>query len=296
MAIDAGTKDGYTFSGWTIIKGTVSLNAPASATATFIMPKENVELLAKWSQNTDPGENPGGETPDPDPGETPDPDPGETPDPDPGETPGGETPNPDPGETPGGESPDPDPGETPDPNPGNSDPDRNDTSEENYIEHPAVPNKKPKLPTGASSVPIDEDTASYKWIEVKSSDNTNPNHVISKWRLQRGDRSYVKGKILLNADGTTKEQPAWAKVNSKWFAFDISGFVMHGFFYDPYYAGWFYIDIDNGMLTGWQFLNGHWYYFEPLSNGYCGRLYTNSFTPDRYYVKENGRWDENPQR
>ena len=65
-------------------------------------------------------------------------------------------------------------------------------------------------------------------------------------------------------------------------------------------------------MTGWQFINGKWYYFsvtsatplwrydlttgrwifDPKSNGRpYGAMYQNIQTPDGYYVDENGVWD-----
>ena len=46
------------------------------------------------------------------------------------------------------------------------------------------------------------------------------------------------------------------------------------------------------MRTGWQLIDGKWYYFHMLSDGTKGRMYRSSRTPDGYYVKEDGSWDE----
>ena len=46
------------------------------------------------------------------------------------------------------------------------------------------------------------------------------------------------------------------------------------------------------MKTGWQAVGGKWYYLDPTGAMKKGRMYTSSRTPDGYYVKEDGSWDE----
>ena len=42
---------------------------------------------------------------------------------------------------------------------------------------------------------------------------------------------------------------------------------------------------DSGiMLTGWQFINGAWYYLDS-----SGAMYANQTTPDGYYVDSSGK-------
>ena len=52
VTINAGTRAGYTFAGWTVMAGTVSLASPSSATTTFTMPGENVTVQANWTPST----------------------------------------------------------------------------------------------------------------------------------------------------------------------------------------------------------------------------------------------------
>ncbi|MCL2140597.1 MAG: InlB B-repeat-containing protein, partial [Dehalococcoidia bacterium] len=51
VTINAGTRDGYTFSGWTVTTGGVTLASASSATTTFTMPANNVTVTANWTQN-----------------------------------------------------------------------------------------------------------------------------------------------------------------------------------------------------------------------------------------------------
>ena len=54
VTINAGTRDGYTFSGWTVTAGGVTLASASSATTTFTMPANNVTVTANWTQNPAP--------------------------------------------------------------------------------------------------------------------------------------------------------------------------------------------------------------------------------------------------
>lgn len=50
--------------------------------------------------------------------------------------------------------------------------------------------------------------------------------------------------------------------------------------------GWWYINPDGSYpVDEWKELGGVWYYF-----GYQGYIWTNTWTPDGYYVNEDGAW------
>ena len=44
------------------------------------------------------------------------------------------------------------------------------------------------------------------------------------------------------------------------------------------------------MLTGWQFIDGKWYYLESNITSKYGAMYKNRRTPDGYYVGDDGAW------
>ena len=60
--IDAGTRAGWRFTGWTVELGTISLADSASQTTSFIMPNHPVTVKANWEQVFTVIVNPGGAT------------------------------------------------------------------------------------------------------------------------------------------------------------------------------------------------------------------------------------------
>lgn len=110
----------------------------------------------------------------------------------------------------------------------------------------------------------------------------------------------AKGWWLRYSDGTWPMGRSgayhWEKINGRWWAFGADGYISSGWIYDTIYQGWFYMDENQGMLTGWQFINGKWYYLNPNSDGTAGIMYTKRRTPDGWYVKEDGSWDEEAGR
>ena len=54
-----------------------------------------------------------------------------------------------------------------------------------------------------------------------------------------------------------------------------------------------YLDpVSGAMLTGWQLINGKWYYFSKTSGAVpLGSMYRETRTPDGYYVDKDGAWD-----
>ena len=106
----------------------------------------------------------------------------------------------------------------------------------------------------------------------------------------------AKGWWLRFSDGTWPMADRtgayhWEKINGRWWAFDETGYAKTGWLRDEDYGGWFYIDPEHGMQTGWVLLDGVWYYFNPISDGKRGIMYAGQRTPDGYYVDKNGVWD-----
>ena len=57
-------------------------------------------------------------------------------------------------------------------------------------------------------------------------------------------------------------------------------------------ASWFWFDAMGNMLTGWQFINGKWYYLNSSKDGMLGACQLGGVTPDGWTVDENGAWIE----
>lgn len=82
-----------------------------------------------------------------------------------------------------------------------------------------------------------------------------------------------------------------------WYYFDDSSTMKTGWFdwnnsryyLKPNADGWI-----GRMLTGWQLIDGKWYYFEPVDGKNQGHLYRSEATPDGYRVGADGAWDGKP--
>ena len=107
------------------------------------------------------------------------------------------------------------------------------------------------------------------------------------WWLRFADNTYPKGSV--RDSGSVSH--CWEQINGKWWAFDETGYAKTGWLRDEDYSGWFYMDLERGMQTGWVLLDGAWYYFNPNSDGKRGIMYAGQRTPDGYYVGKNGVWD-----
>ena len=133
----------------------------------------------------------------------------------------------------------------------------------------------------------------YRNVEqgvITGASNQTVNDGYSHWMKD------AKGWWLRFSDGTWPMADRtgayhWEKINGKWWAFDEMGYAKTGWLRDENYGGWFYMDPEHGMQTGWMLLNGVWYYFNPISDGKRGIMYAGQRTPDGYYVEKNGVWD-----
>lgn len=89
----------------------------------------------------------------------------------------------------------------------------------------------------------------------------------------------------------------WQYVGDAWYYLDpVNGDMKTGWFYDPAAGYWYYLDPSSGkMQTGWCQVDGRWYYLSPFGAADggvipCGAMYANAWTPDGFYVNENGEW------
>ena len=139
-----------------------------------------------------------------------------------------------------------------------------------------------------------------KWIS--EAPQSQAEGAVLRWKLQYADGtfavgSYVtdeQGNIVKDASGNPVEQPLWELIGGAWYMFGADGYARSGLVFDPALGGWFYLDINIGMKTGWQQIDGKWYYFNQASDGAKGIMYVNRTTPDGYKVNEAGIWDGQP--
>ena len=65
------------------------------------------------------------------------------------------------------------------------------------------------------------------------------------------------------------------------------GIMITGWYFDPFYQKWFYLDTNGAMVIGWKEIDGKWYYFNPVSDGAKGAMAVNTWIDGRY-VDEYG--------
>lgn len=131
-----------------------------------------------------------------------------------------------------------------------------------------------------------------KWISETLQEGAE-----TRWKLKYADGTFAAGYYVMDeqgnpvkdAAGNPVEQPHWEMINGAWYAFGIDSYVKTGLVFDPALNGWFYVDVNAGMKTGWQHIDGKWYYFNPLSDGAQGKMAV-STTVDGYMIDESGVW------
>ena len=115
------------------------------------------------------------------------------------------------------------------------------------------------------------------------------------WWFRYADGSYPKAAGAVNSgsgNSSAAQSYEWIQIDGNWWAFDTDGYLVTGWIFDPVYRNWFYVDVNTGMKTGWVQINGKWYYFNPVSDGTKGTMFANRMTPDGWFVREDGSWDE----
>ena len=85
------------------------------------------------------------------------------------------------------------------------------------------------------------------------------------WTYGFNNGQSAKGTSTTDASGNAQEKYLWVKINDKMFAFGSDGYLKTGWLQDS--TGWYYCDIEKGMLHGWYYSNedGYWYYFDTTS-------------------------------
>lgn len=131
------------------------------------------------------------------------------------------------------------------------------------------------------------------------SDHSSSHHDSSYTSSKQSTAKWIKndkGWWYQRSDGTWPHDE-WCELEyagqKDWYYFDKNGYVVSGWL--PWNGCYFYLNpLSNGwfgkMETGWKQIDGKWYYFEPVSGRNKGHLFINTVTPDGYKVDSNGVW------
>lgn len=89
-------------------------------------------------------------------------------------------------------------------------------------------------------------------------------------------------------------QSCWLYIGQNWYYFGSNGDMATGWFKDNL-NNWYYLipagaGTEGAMVTGWQQIDGRWYYFNEKSDGFRGTMLSNTTTPDGYTVDGSGAW------
>ena len=127
------------------------------------------------------------------------------------------------------------------------------------------------------------------------------------WSQDEAGNWYFKnaanGKNLVSAWAHIENPYAGAgQPKDSWFHFDANGVMQTGWFKDSDGRWYFFNPVSDStlgrMMTGWNWIKGNdgklrCYYFEEISNGHRGAMYSGTTTPDGYTVDADGAWTVN---
>ena len=80
------------------------------------------------------------------------------------------------------------------------------------------------------------------------------------------------------------QREGWLRLNDVWYAFRADGAMVTG--WCEYNGNRYYLGGNGAMYEGWNQIGDDWYYFTPGE----GRVVTNTYINDVFYVNENGVW------
>ena len=104
------------------------------------------------------------------------------------------------------------------------------------------------------------------------------------WKLEPNGWKYYKDARPLKA---------WQKINEHWYFFNEDGSLKTGWYLGAD-QNWYFLDSSKNanegvLLTGWQWIDGHCYYFEKTDQARMGRMYANAVA-EGYRLNAAGRW------
>ena len=92
-------------------------------------------------------------------------------------------------------------------------------------------------------------------------------------------------------DGTNYYKDCWKEIKGEWYSFNPQGYARQSCWLQ-YKGYWYWLKEDCKMARNeWVRVEDDWYYF-----GDGGGMYVNCYTPDGYYVDEDGAWDTSVPR
>lgn len=102
------------------------------------------------------------------------------------------------------------------------------------------------------------------------------------------NRTYTDEWAYISNPYATGEQE-----KASWFRFDKDGFMVTGWFMDTdnnvYYLKKASDGTQGQLMTGWQLIDGMWYFFNLISDGTRGRMLSNT-SINGYQLNEKGQW------
>ena len=154
------------------------------------------------------------------------------------------------------------------------------------------------------------------------------------WMYVYNNGTKAMGYETTDEAGNKTEHISWIKLDNKWWPFGADAYLKTGWVKDNDSRAWYYSDVDKGMLTGWyydredgrwyyldkqsgamltgwQLIDGRYYYLTPASTGATwvldkqsgrwtydknvlakplGSLYMDELTPDGFAVNADGAW------
>lgn len=109
------------------------------------------------------------------------------------------------------------------------------------------------------------------------------------WHVDNFGRFYYQGS------GTVLKS-TWYLIDGQFYRFGDNGYLLaNQWFKDTNTGQWYFLAGDGHMLTGWQNLNGTWYYFKPETGTGYGTMYANTqmFINDPQWGQGNYAFDTN---
>ncbi len=90
------------------------------------------------------------------------------------------------------------------------------------------------------------------------------------WHVDQNGRFYYQGNGVV-LKGT------WYMIDGSFYRFSNNGYILaNQWFKDNATGYWYFLAGDGHMVTGWQNINGTWYYFKPENGNGYGTMYSNT--------------------